>query len=59
MSLSNISLVAAALAVSMTNASPNPHSMEEDRSFFMSYIAKYDKNYVSVEEFRHRLGLFA
>ena len=39
-------------------AGPNPHSFQETKYFFTSYVAKFNKNYYSVDEFLNRMTLF-
>ena len=39
-------------------AGPNPHDFHETKYFFTSYVAKFNKDYHTVDEFLSRMNIF-
>ncbi len=51
-------LLGSSLLAKTAFADPNDPSLYEERTFFLSYVAQFDKQYLTVAEFRMRLELF-
>ena len=52
-------LALAALGVAVLGNPNLRHSMYEVHEFYTSYIAAYNKQYLTVNDFRYRMSLFA
>lgn len=58
MAASKVCAVGLALFSLLTSAGPNPHDYNETKFFFASYVATFNKEYQSVDEFLSRMNLF-
>ena len=56
--LSKTSIAAAAVAT-MAAANPNEHGFAEMQSYYTGYVAKFNKQYLSTQEFLARLSIFS